>query len=570
MSLTGHAAVMGNAQVPRLRRRRPPRGPLAPKRIADLKAAVLDRLSRGVPAERVLEHIATFTGPLMPSTAAAFLVADSGQENLVGLVSPDFPAAYVGRMLTPIRPEHGPAATAALRRETVTVEDCAHDDRWLEQNRAASEHGVASLTAQPVLNAQGLVLGVLVLFHRKRSLNRVQIASIIEVIAPLAAVVLEHNRRANALRTADERLSSLAANLPGAIYQRVVHPDGKIRYTYISEGARDLFGASPAEIIANPDVLFQRHGPAYGATFRENLLAASRELRMWDVEAQLVTRDGEEKWTHAKARPRLQPDGSVIWDGIILDSTRIKQANLALAAANRAKSEFLAIMSHELRTPLNAIIGFSEIMASEAMGPLGNEHYREYLTDILASGRHLLSLINDILDLSKIEAGHLELNEGTIDVLKAIDGCIRLVKPRADDNKLILSVHCSAAEPNFFGDERKFRQIVTNLLSNAVKFTPEGGSVTVEIRDSPEGDLVIAVADTGIGIPPEALPKVCQAFVQVDAGHSRKYEGTGLGLALCKALTEAHGGTLFIESAVGVGTKVSLTFPAATRKSSSF
>ncbi|MFO1188270.1 MAG: histidine kinase dimerization/phospho-acceptor domain-containing protein [Alphaproteobacteria bacterium] len=299
----------------------------------------------------------------------------------------------------------------------------------------------------------------------------------------MASVVLEHDRRALALRSADERLSSLAANLPGVIYQRIVYPDGKIRYTYISEGARDLFGVAPAEIVANPDALFSRHGPKYATTFRENLLAASRELQMWDVEAQLITRDGQEKWTHARARPRRQPDGSVIWDGIILDSTRIKQANLALAAANRAKTEFLATMSHELRTPLNAIIGFSEIILKEAMGPIANEHYREYLVDILASGRHLLSLINDILDLSKVEAGRLEIDEGPINVIQSIDACTRLVKPRADDNKLTLAVQCQIEKPEFVGDERKFRQIITNLLSNAVEVHPEGGSIKVVIRN---------------------------------------------------------------------------------------
>jgi len=556
---------MPDALASRPKASRPARAATVLRRLAGVRSEVLDLMARGAPADLVLDRIVRELDAALPSGAAALLALDSDRRHVASVVAPGLPRAIADTLLTPVLPEFGPAATAILRQETVTIADCARDERWADRLRGVSAEGFTSISTQPLFNAYGEVVGALVLFRPKAPLAAKSLGSIVDAIAPMASVVLEHDRRARALRSADERLSSLAANLPGVIYQRVVHPDGKIRYTYISEGARDLFGVAPAEIIANPDALFSRHGPKYAATFRENLIAASRDLQMWDVEAQLISRDGQEKWTHARARPRRQPDGSVIWDGIILDSTRIKQANLALAAANRAKTEFLATMSHELRTPLNAIIGFSEIILKEAMGPIANEHYREYLVDILASGRHLLSLINDILDLSKVEAGRLELDEGLIDVIQAIDACARLVKPRADDNKLTLTVQCQVEKPVFVGDERKFRQIVTNLLSNAVKFTPEGGSIRVVVRELPDHDLIVAVVDTGIGIPAEALPRVCKPFMQVDAGHSRKYEGTGLGLALSKALIEAHGGTLAIESTVGVGTSVAITIPAARR-----
>ena len=565
MPPTTLAAATAGVHGPQPARPRAPRKAAALARIAGVHAEVLDLIARGAPATLALDRIARLLDSVLAPGGAALVALDSERKGFAGVVAPNLPLSLANTLITPLEPQHGPAAAAILRLEPVWVTDCTRDDRWPDPLRAAVAHGFASITVQPLLNASGESLGVLALFHPKPLRSAAQVVTIIDAVAPMAAVVLEHDRRAQALRSADERLSSLAANLPGVIYQRIVHPDGKIRYTYISEGARDLFGTTPAEIIANPDALFSRHGPEYRATFRENLLAASRDLRMWDVEAQIVTRDGQEKWTHAKARPRRQSDGSVVWDGIILDATRIKQASLALAAANRAKSEFLATMSHELRTPLNAIIGFSEIILKESMGPIGNDHYREYLTDIHDSGTHLLSLINDILDLSKVEAGRLELDEGPIDVIHAIDSCIRLVKPRADDNRLAITVHCKIDKPELWGDERKFRQIVTNLLSNAVKFTPEGGSITIVVQGSPAEDLVVAITDTGIGIPAEALARVCQPFVQVDAGHSRKFEGTGLGLALSKALTEAHGGMLTIESTVGVGTRVAVSFPATRR-----
>jgi signal transduction histidine kinase len=225
--------------------------------------------------------------------------------------------------------------------------------------------------------------------------------------------------------------------------------------------------------------------------------------------------------------------------------------------ATQAKSEFLANMSHELRTPLNAVIGFSEVLHDRMFGDL-NEKQAEYVRDIHDSGRHLLSLINDILDLSKIEAGRMELDVTTFDLPSAIDNAVTLVRERASRHGLALKCDVDPGLGEFRGDERKFKQIMLNLLSNAVKFTPDGGRITVSARA--KNPLVeVAVGDTGIGIAPEDLPRVFEEFRQVGNASARKAEGTGLGLALSKRLVELHGGSIHVESALGGGSTFTFT-----------
>jgi signal transduction histidine kinase len=228
-------------------------------------------------------------------------------------------------------------------------------------------------------------------------------------------------------------------------------------------------------------------------------------------------------------------------------------------AANRAKSEFLATMSHELRTPLNAIIGFSELMIKGIHGPLGVQ-YAAYSQDIHHSGCHLLNIINDILDLSKAEAGKLDLNDDDTDARQVIVATCRLIRPRAADAGLELHEKLPLDLPILRCDERKLKQMMLNLLSNAVKFTPPGGQVTVEATTSEKG-LAITVSDTGIGIAKSDLDRVLQPFVQVDSSLSRAQEGTGLGLPLVKAMMELHDGALLLDSTPGAGTAVTLVFP---------
>ena len=238
-----------------------------------------------------------------------------------------------------------------------------------------------------------------------------------------------------------------------------------------------------------------------------------------------------------------------------------QNAMLEAQAANRAKTEFLANMSHELRTPLNAIIGFSDMMINGMAGPDNHDKILEYAADIHDSGHHLLELINDILDLAKIEAGKLELDEQIVDISRITKSCITLIKERAHEKGLELGVHMADDIPALRGDERKLKQILINLLSNAVKFTPEGGAVTLEATVRENDNYVIKVSDTGIGIEQDDIWKALAPFTQVDSDLARNYEGTGLGLPLTKALVELHGGILDIVSEVDVGTTVIAVFP---------
>jgi PAS domain S-box-containing protein len=239
------------------------------------------------------------------------------------------------------------------------------------------------------------------------------------------------------------------------------------------------------------------------------------------------------------------------------------RAKEAAEFANRTKSEFLASMSHELRTPLNAIIGFSEIMDQEMLGPIGNARYKGYATDISDSARHLLELINDILDAAKIEAGEMSLAEETVDPRDLVESVRRLIAPRAERAKLRLEVRVAANVPALHVDKTKLKQILINLLSNAVKFTPEGGRVSLGVELADNGEFLFLVADSGIGIAPGDMARAMAPFGQVDSRLSRKYEGTGLGLPLAKTLTELHGGGFELVSQPELGTTVTVRLPAS-------
>jgi two-component system cell cycle sensor histidine kinase PleC len=239
----------------------------------------------------------------------------------------------------------------------------------------------------------------------------------------------------------------------------------------------------------------------------------------------------------------------------------LSRALKAETSANAAKSDFLALMSHELRTPLNAIIGFSEILGTEMLGPLGHPRYREYAGDVHGAGRHLLALINDILDLSKAAAGKFNLDCEEIVPCDVITECLKLTRGKAHEGGLRLSCDLAPGLPNLVVDRLRFKQALLNLCSNAIKFTPPGGQVHVMADQEEDGHFVLTVRDTGIGMSPEQIPVALEPFRQIASPFARQKEGTGLGLALVKSLVECHAGKLEIDSAPGRGTSVRIVLP---------
>ena len=350
----------------------------------------------------------------------------------------------------------------------------------------------------------------------------------------------------------------------------IITIDDKGRIQSVNSAAEKIFGYREDEIIdENVNILmpepYRSHHDgyleAYQRTGQAKIIGYGREVE--------GMRKNGEVFPLALAVSTLRLGKKSLFTGIVRDITERKQverdilvAKQQAESASKTKSEFLASMSHELRTPLNAIIGFSEAMEEEIFGKLGNDKYKEYIHDINRSGSHLLDLINDILDVSAIEAGKVELHEDTLDVAAVVDASVRLVMPRASRRQINLVIDPCDTLPGLRADERRLKQILLNLLTNAVKFTPEEKAVRLSVEVDKKGVMRFDIADEGIGMDEDEIAKAMTPFGQVDSSLTRKYEGTGLGLPLTKALIDLHAGNLEINSKKGVGTTVSVRFPA--------
>ena len=371
--------------------------------------------------------------------------------------------------------------------------------------------------------------------------------------------------RRTALEAKDERFLDFVGSTSDWFWEM----NSDVQFSFFSSRFEEISGVPPGDLL----------GKTRQETGIPGIDPAVWEQPMDDLEHHRPFRNfshhrimpnGKRVYLSISGQPVFDVDGTFMgYRGSGTDITPFKtiEAELHKAKevaefANRSKSEFLANMSHELRTPLNAIIGFSEVMATGVFGAVENEKYASYIDDIHNSGRMLLNIINDILDLSKIEAGKLDLNEEPIIVAKAMESCIALVKGRAAEAGVIVTSHIPSDLPPLIADETKLKQIVLNVLSNAVKFSKRGDTVRLEIWLANSGSLAIRVTDTGIGIARDDLRKIMEPFVQVESDMSRKYEGTGLGLPLAKALTELHDGTFVLNSDIGVGTVAELHLPA--------
>ena len=378
--------------------------------------------------------------------------------------------------------------------------------------------------------------------------------------------VEERRRAEKALSEAEKKYRTIVENAAGGIYQ--LTPEGQ--YLSANPAMARILGYSNAYDILKD--IKNAHQQLY--VDQRSRAEFLQELRsqglVKNAEAQVRRKDGEIIWVNENARAVKDDEGNILYfEGSIEDVTQRKESEIMLREAkmqsdlaNRAKSEFLANMSHELRTPLNAIIGFSEIIKDEVFGPVGQRQYWEYANDIFSSGRHLLKIINDILDVARIDAGERQLNEAVVHLDKVANNCLDLVGPRAESNNMIVTNLLTGTVPPVIGEEIAIKQMLMNILSNAVKFTPAGGRITLGHEIDAEGALRLSVTDTGVGLTEEEIEKALSPFGQIDSTLSRATSGAGLGLTLVNSLITLHGGQLEIFSQKGIGTTVTLVFPA--------
>ena len=372
-----------------------------------------------------------------------------------------------------------------------------------------------------------------------------------------------------ALRRSELRFSRMTANVPGMVYQLVLHADGTADFPYVSEGCRELFAMEPAQMRPDACTLLDRIHPDDIGAFLSSLDESRQSGEAWSWEGRYLSADGrEERWLQGVARPDPHKDGDTLWDGLLLDITKRKLAETALnhakehaEKADRAKSEFLSRMSHELRTPLNAILGFGQVLQMQSLPPAQNDR----VGHIVTAGRHLLGLINEVLDISRIEAGRVELSLEPVSVSEAVRETFDLIRPLAAERNVRLE-KVPESHPLFgefvLADRQRFKQVLLNLLSNAVKYNRPDGNVRLELQVVAGDRLRLQVCDTGAGIAADKLARLFVAFDRLGAENS-DVQGTGLGLALSKRLIEAMNGAIGTASVVGEGTTFWIELPRA-------
>jgi PAS domain S-box-containing protein len=358
-------------------------------------------------------------------------------------------------------------------------------------------------------------------------------------------------------------LEKIASTLPCAVYQYRVTPDGRHGFTYVSERIRDIYGCSPAELIADNERGYEIIHPEDVDNVRSNDSAVRTSGAEWRQEFRIF-RFGEPRWILDQSVPEVMPDGSTLWFGFLMDVTEQKkierqlvEARDAAEAASHAKSDFLAVMSHEIRTPMNGVLGFAELLAQ---GDLSSEQL-EYVRTIQQSGEAMLRIINDILDYSRIEAGRMQIERSSFPLLRVVEDVRALLDPAAKEKGVALEVRMNGGLPEcVLGDETRLRQVLLNLTSNAVKFTSDG-SVQLEVVCSEGSRIRFIVRDTGPGIPPEKLKSVFEPFVQADSSIARRFGGTGLGLTIALRLVGLMGGRLEVCSRPGHGSEFFFELP---------
>lgn len=385
------------------------------------------------------------------------------------------------------------------------------------------------------------------------------------IVALLGAGLLAAGRIKSdqALRYAVERFTDVLEVSADWIWET----DAEHRFSFVSRRAYDLTGLEPKDLLGKSRTEFLRSSES-GSEVAEHMadLIARRPFHGFNYWSE--TPNGRRCFS-LSGKPLFDGKGRFmgyrgagrdITDRALIEE-QLDEARRQAEAANKAKSEFLSTMSHELRTPLNAVIGFSEVIGDQLFGPVGNAKYLEYAKDIQASGRHLLDMINDILDISRIEAGRLDLADEPVALEEVVEQALQMIEERARQAGVRVETYLQTTLPTFVGDRRAMTQVLLNLLSNAVKFTPRGGRIQVSATALPEGGVSLQVADTGVGIPADELSQLMQPFVQASNQTAASEGGAGLGLYLVKRLVQEQHGAFTLESEEGKGAIATVTLP---------
>jgi signal transduction histidine kinase len=574
------------------------------------------RIISGSPTDTqpVFDAIVKSGAHLFDGLNVVLRLVEGDRINVIAATHPD----WIGVEAIHVSDDRRPALRAIVRRGIVEVQDVRSDDRFLQHTREAAERrGWRSSLSAPMMRDNDAIGGIAVYRAAPGSFSDKQIA-LLKTFADQAVIAIENVRLFKELQSRNAELSEAleqqtatseilkvisgsptdvqpvfetivrnAVALCDSLFANVYRYDGELIHFVASHNpipeleqlTASAYPSRPRSSLVSGRVILSKsvaviEDGLQDAAYDQQFAKTGGCRRVLGVP---MMREGDAigvilvAWRDPGPIPQTQiellqtfADQAVIAIENVRLFNEIQEKSRQLEIANQHKSEFLANMSHELRTPLNAVIGFSEVLQQGMVGGL-NDKQGEYVNYIHTSGSHLLSLINDILDLSKVEAGRMELDLVTFSVPLAIDNALTLIKERATRHGLALECVLDPVVAEINADERKFKQILLNLLSNAVKFTPENGCITVSAR-AIDRTVEVSVADTGIGIAPEDCEAVFEEFRQVGDNSERKAEGTGLGLALTKKLIELHGGRIWLKSTIGQGSTFSFTLPNSQPK----